>query len=222
MNPFHYSTENQKPRPLVTWLIRIALFAGCLFTGMHNFSLYYRGLNGSLNGAARNAVAFGIAFILEASFYFSVEGRGRQFVTDEQRWASAYGAIGIFLIIAANTITDHATNLGKVGQGDWLNIWATYGAAGAVVGIIGYIGYLKAYAPEAMLAAEAAKAEAQRVKTAQREQLAVLQEPAIKERYKAQARKWALAMVDEATSEELPAETPAKPASPNGKSRWMQ
>lgn len=213
MNPFNYDSEKQAQRPLVTWLIRIALIAGCLFTGMHNYSLYHRGLNGTINEGARVAVALGIAFILEAAFYFSVEGRGRVFVTDEQRSASAWGALGIFIVIALNTITDHAMNIGAIHSGDWLNAWATYGAAGCVVAIIGYIGYLKANAPEAQLAAAAAEAEAARVRTIQGVQKEILNDPDVIEGYREQARTWALSQVDKHKRQ-------AEDASPNGPRQW--
>lgn len=95
-------------------------------------------------------------------------------------------------------------NIGKVTEGDWLNAWATYGAAGCVVGIVGYIGFLKAYSVEAMLAAEAAKAVAQRVKVASSMQSEVLGEEAVKEKYRQQARQWAVSIVDSATTIEAP------------------
>lgn len=186
-------------RPLVTWLIRVALIAGCAFTGMHNYALYFRGLNGTLNATARNAVAIGIAFILEAAFYFSVEGRGRVFVTDEQRNASAWGALLIFGVIALNTITDHSMNIGAIAAGDWLNAWATYGAAAAVVAIVGYIGYLKAYSPEAMLAAARASAEHAKVLAMQKVQQSILTDPQVQAQYTAAARAWAVANVQAQT-----------------------
>lgn len=220
MNPFQYDSDKLKPRPLVTWLIRLALLAGCLFTAKHNYSLYYRGLTGDQRGP----VAAGIAFVLEAAFYFSVEGRGRQFVTDEQRRATAYGACALFIVIALNTVTDHAMNIGRVQPGDWLNAWATYGAAAAVVAVVGYIGYLKAHAPEAMLAAEMAKAEQARVTVASEEQRAVLNDASVREKYRAQARKWALNVVDQQTAERPPVDVPVyhepETRRPNGKSQW--
>lgn len=217
MNPLQYDSAKQQQRPLVTGLIRISLLAGCLFTGMHNYSLYFRGLNGTVNAGTRTAVAVGIAFILEAAFYFSVEGRGRVFVTEQQRKASAWGAFAIFVVITINTVTDHAMNIGKVGEGGWLSAWATYGAAACVVGIVGYIGYLKAHSPEAMLAAEAAKAEHARVMAIQAAQTEVLAEPEILEHYKAEARKWALASVHSATQGIASLPAPALPAAPAAK-----
>jgi hypothetical protein len=195
MNPFNYKTEETK-RPLVTWLMRIALVAGCLFTGMHNFSLYYRGLNIGISETTRKAIAVGVAFLLEAAFYFAVEGRGRVFTTDEQRKACLTGASVIFGVIVINTITDHAMNVGSVHQGDWLALWATYGAAACVVAVVGFIGYLKAYSAEAMLAAEAAKAEAARVRFATTTQQEILNDPLVIERYKEQARAWAIGITD--------------------------
>jgi hypothetical protein len=193
------SQHQPEQRPLVTWLIRIALIAGCAFTGMHNYALYFRGLNGTLNPTARNAVSLAIAFILEAAFYFSVEGRGRVFVTEEQRNASAWGALLIFGVIALNTITDHSMNIGAIQAGDWLNAWATYGAAAAVVAIVGYIGYLKAYSPEAMMMAAAAQAEHAKVLAYQKIQTAVLTDPQVQAQYTAAARQWAVANVQAQT-----------------------
>jgi len=191
MNPYTYDSQKQQ-RPLVNWLLRLCLIAGCLYTGTHNYALYLRGLSEALAPGRRQAVAFAIAFLLEAAFYFSVEGRGRVFVTNEQRTASAAGATALFFIIAINTITDHAMNLHRVGAGDWLESWATYGAAAAIVAVVGYIGYLKAHAPEAQLAAAAATAEAARVHARVSAQRDILADSKVQAAFADEARRWAL------------------------------
>ena len=211
MNPFTYNSAEQQQRPLVTWLLRICLIAGCLFTGMHNYALYLRGLSDAVSFGRRQSVAFAIAFLLEAAFYFSVECRGRVFVTIEQRWASGWGAVALFGVIALNTFTDHAMNVGAVTSGDWLSLWATYGAAAMVVGVVGYIGYLKANSPEAQLAAAAATAEAARVSAKVRAQMEILTDPQVIASDKAQARAWALGNAPQAARLPAPVAIVAEP-----------
>ena len=222
MNPYDYNSDEQQQRPLVLWLIRFCLLAGCIYTGTHNYALYLRGLSNQIAPTHREAVAFGIALLLEAAFYFSVEGRGRVFVTTEQRWASGWGAAALFSIIALNTITDHAANIGKVLPDDWLAAWANYGAAACMVAVIGYIGFLKANSPEAQLAAAASTAAAARVFAKVEAQKEILADPQIRKGYRDEAARWALQGLPPVAARspvvalnELDADRPARNARPN-------
>lgn len=120
MGEFMHRSKLNGAKSIVIGIVVIFLLIGVIYTGIHNYNLFSRGLH-----TDQAVFALIPAILLEGSILLALAGSFVWFSGGSQKmFASAFGWI-LFAIVAANTTVDSMINSSET-MPAWLNIYSTF------------------------------------------------------------------------------------------------